>query len=471
MSGTGSFQGVQDTSSASSQKAQPDKDQEVKIKLHHKAVYYFIMFFAHWFGQGRFLDFDGDDDFDPEDVAMVAKDPSVLLKHFTRTKSNLSKAPSTTSKSGSMTTKSQSSGSAPAEPATAAGADDQGAQQADDGNALDRNHDGQVNLLDLLESDVDKVQGLHSQGEEMQVLEAYRSGQQKPVFVAIQSILTFVAWFILAIITDGGDFLNAKAGLASFDEELFDLRVTTDCEDNRFQVWRWFTYQWTHIGISHVAMNTLLLILFGIPLEGVHGSLKLCLMFNIGVLGGACCTFLSDVSSPVVGMSGGDYALMGMTLADLVMNWHQKKFRKPTAFLVITLAALDMLVYNSGSKENTSHSGHFGGYVAGTLIGMVAGHNYAWSGFERKLQVTAFVIGAICFVFCVTWSWAQWPPRTLWTPEDQIGCWIRAVWDPTMYNTNDWVCVRCSDDACINSYASMQYIEEVSADWCNDNPA
>merc|ERR1719277_1272699 len=134
--------------------------------------------------------------------------------------------------------------------------------------------------------------------------------------------------------TDGTDPLTAKAGIDSFKPCWVDLRLSTGCgdalQDQRFQAWRWLTYQWTHVGIMHVLMNVFLNCLLGIPLEGLHGPLRMAVMFNVGVFGGACCYFLSDAHTVVVGCSGGCYALIGMHVADLIMNWAQKKFRWPT---------------------------------------------------------------------------------------------------------------------------------------------
>lgn len=100
------------------------------------------------------------------------------------------------------------------------------------------------------------------------------------------------------------------------------LRLAGDsCEDLRAQVWRWWTYQFTHVGAVHVMMNAALNVVLGIPLELMHGSLRVALMFNIGVVGGAMCYSVNDAHTVVVGCSGGCYALIGTHIADLLMNW------------------------------------------------------------------------------------------------------------------------------------------------------
>merc|ERR1719210_44468 len=71
-------------------------------------------------------------------------------------------------------------------------------------------------------------------------------------------------------------------------------------------------------------MNCLLALIFGISLEGFHGPIRMFIMFNSGVLGGACCYLVSDVHTRVVGMSGGCYALLGMHFGDLIINFHEE---------------------------------------------------------------------------------------------------------------------------------------------------
>ena len=76
----------------------------------------------------------------------------------------------------------------------------------------------------------------------------------------------------------------------------------------------------------------------GVP-EGFHGSRRMFFMFNVGVFGGACCVLVWDVHRPVVGMSAGMYALLGMHAADLILNWGQKKYRKAMMLLLFSVCS------------------------------------------------------------------------------------------------------------------------------------
>jgi len=162
--------------------------------------------------------------------------------------------------------------------------------------------------------------------------------------------------------------------LDSFAPEMTDLRLAgPECQDYRAQVWRWLTYQFTHVGASHVLMNVFLNIVLGIPLEGMHKWWRLAIMFNFGVFGGACCYFVTDAHTPVVGCSGGCYALIGIHIADQVMNWRQKRFRIPVIAMLFLLVGIDVLTYAMSTDDGSkSHAAHVGGAIAGLIIGVLA---------------------------------------------------------------------------------------------------
>lgn len=495
------------------------------------AVCYVILFVSHWFGARRFGGSESNhEDFDPEDVEKFYKDPQIITRNFQRSSSSLSsrskdhkkmRRHGSTDSTGSEASSgsSLSSGSSddsqrssqdqskgmlfnplprnvnPASPPRSDLADAGDGAPGEDfigmpsmppipavisgmveqlDVQLDRNGDGQVDWRDLFESDCAAHAKCGARGEESAVMDAYRAGQAKPWFVLIQALLCFGGWLFFALkanLEEGGDFLTTPAGLISIDPELFDLRATVDCEDLRLQIWRWWTYQWSHVGFNHVLTNTVLLVLFGISLEGVHGSLRMFIMFNVGVFGGASANFVANVHQPIVGMSGGDYALLGMTLADLLVNWRFKKFRKPTLLIVFAVMAVDVALYAAQGEEldGVSQSTHLGGCVAGVLIGLCIGVSYSGTRWHRVLQVTGFVIGAVLVAFTLGWFFTTWPPQTLWDKEEDVHCWRRAVYNPSKGDA-DWSCVTCADEACIQHYTTTaEYIEDVSLEWCVEN--
>jgi len=254
---------------------------------------------------------------------------------------------------------------------------------------------------------------------------------------------------------------NNKAGLDTISPGWSDLRLFGDsCEDLRFQCWRWFTYQFTHFDVSHVTMNCLMNVMLGIPLEGLHGSLRMLVMFNAGVLGGALAYMVHDAHTAVSGMSGGCYALIGMHLADLTINWSQNKFRKPTAALLLVLIGVELLTYGFG-KGSTSHAAHFGGFAAGWLIGLLIGRNLVIKRYEVVLQGLSLVVGIGLILLSSIWMSTKEAPQNVY--EGSGWCWARQVF---LKQSDAWACVRCADRACVDRWSAQEDVRTVSVAAC-----
>ncbi|XP_023386375.1 rhomboid-related protein 3 isoform X6 [Pteropus vampyrus] len=93
----------------------------------------------------------------------------------------------------------------------------------------------------------------------------------------------------------------------------------------RAQAWRYLTYIFMHAGIEHLGLNVVLQLLVGVPLEMVHGATRIGLVYVAGVVAGSLAVSVADMTAPVVGSSGGVYALVSAHLANIVMNWSGMK--------------------------------------------------------------------------------------------------------------------------------------------------
>lgn len=425
---------------------------EEKPKLHPISfcLYYLVLFFAYWFGASRF-DQDGDGDFDAEDVEAYLADKGFIHNNF-------KKAPR--SSKGRNSKRGSKQGNEPVK---------------DSGGGIfsDKNGDGQVGIDDVMAA---RVSG---QAEEDTIMHNLLVKQQLPWFIIFECSVCFFLWLVMSIKASTTDFLELKAGVDSFAEGMTDLRLSTDwghtraagafiCEDNRFQAWRWWTYQWTHVGAMHVLMNVFLNVMLGVPLEGLHGHIRMVLMFNVGVFGGACCYFVNDAHTVVVGCSGGCYSLIGMHFADLIMNWNQKKFRWPTVVFLTLLVSVDIFSYTmSLSAENTSHSAHVGGFIAGTIIGILIGKNLKVKLWEQVLRCMLFFIGFGLVAFCIVWLVMNEAPRNIWEAAEGVDgyCWVRQIYNSTM-DLDAWLCVRCGTDSCVDYWTPMK-ASPVSKTVCN----
>lgn len=433
-------EGNQQTQQEESQQ-QPSKKELSKLAY---AGYYSVLFLAYWFGSSRF-DVDGDGDFDPEDVQAYLQDKGILKKNMRR--------PSKTAMGNTVSTSSAAGGSQPA----AAKAEEGGAKPPAAGGAgfFDRDGDGDVDAEDLIFT---KVEGDAQEDIAMQNL---KSGQIRPWFILGECAVCLLLWIIMAGVKSaeiGGDYFSVKGGLDTFYDRMTDLRFFgNECEDYRVQIWRWMTYQFTHIGVAHVLSNVLLNLALGIPLEGIHGPLRLATMFNVGVFGGACCAMVSDVHTAVVGCSGGCYALLGIHTADLIMNWSEKKFRLPTLLLLGTLVGIDVLAYaGSAGEDNKSHAAHVGGAIAGLLVGVTTCKNMKVLRRERYFVAAAWITGTCLTIFCLAWLFGQPEPLTIWEAMagEDAWCWHGQMLDLDL-TPRAFRCIRCGTLECVEEWQAF----------------
>lgn len=328
-------------------------------------------------------------------------------------------------------------------------------------NALDADADGKIELGDVIGRANVEGPSLESTSKSL------------PIFIVLDTLMVLGPWTVEILLRIGGGgspepITQVTVGLENLFPGETELRTSLDCKDYRAQIWRWFTYQFSHVGINHVLCNSVMNILMGVPLERFHGTWRMILMYNAGVIGGAFCFMLIDNHSGVVGMSGGCYALLGMHLANLVMNWAQMKYRWTQIVLLFLLALMDFINVAAsklpGSKDTSfSHSVHFGGWVAGGVVSIVIGRNLVVKEFERVLMVVVLAVGAVLTTICLIWG-MMWPPRSLL--ESTGWCWARQVSNYKIFGDTDWHCVRCQDLDCVQRWSQQEYITRVSVSHC-----
>jgi len=381
--------------------------------------FYLVLFFAYWFGSTRF-DYDNDGDFDPDDVQRFLEDRHVLKKNYRKKKK----------KGGKQQPKVQ-------EPRP-----DQHPSEGLGTLSAEVEHE----LEDAFAAEISGGKAV-----EDEILH-----QTFPAFIVGQTLLALLFWIVAAIYLSARDdnfdkILKRKAGIDTFSDGWSDLRLTDgNCEDFRGEVWRYFTYQWTHIGVAHILLNCIMNLVLGIPLEGLHGHLRLMLMYNVGVFGGACCYWVGDAHKRVVGMSGGCYSLLGMHVANLLMNWHQMKFRWLTVLFLLIMVTVEAVFYfGTIGNDNSSHVAHLGGLIAGGLISTVVGTNLVVHRWERIVQIVTVGLACCLGLWCVIHLIVNDAPRHI--GEDYGWCFVGQVYDKVRFG-NVWQCVQCASKACIDTW-------------------
>lgn len=395
---------------------------EEEIHIVAYAFYHCLLFIMHWGGSARFSNVKHpDDDFDPENVSHYLKNKKGHPGDDHFFDGNFRQVDPTKLKQWEAKKKAKAEARAQAEVAAADG--EQGGSEL--GAVAPPVHPQEepeeprcrsprrTIRKSIAESVAEAIRisrrvVVAVELEEEEIYENLFVKHIPPKFVIYQCLAVFILWIAGALVSKGsGSFTSRKGGLDMLSPKLYgmtDLRWSNnDCLDLRGEVWRWLSYQFSHVGITHVGMNVILNLVMGIPLEGAMGWWRLCLMYNTGVLGGALWFFALDGHGAVVGCSGGCYALIGIHLADLLMNWDSKKFKKQTVAFLIIMCIVDFTVIMVSHPEGTSHSAHIGGAVMGLVIGVLLCKNKVVEIYERVIEVEVAVAGAGLLIAAFVW--------------------------------------------------------------------
>ncbi|KAM8947858.1 rhomboid-related protein 3 [Pelodytes ibericus] len=182
----------------------------------------------------------------------------------------------------------------------------------------------------------------------------------------------------------------------------------------RVQAWRYLSYMFMHAGIEHLGVNVALQLLVGVPLEMVHGALRIGLLYTAGVLAGSLAVSVADMTAPVVGSSGGVYALVSAHLANIVMNWSGmqcqfKLLRMAFALLCMSLEfgrAVWLRFYPSTYPPcpHPSFVAHLSGVLVGITLGVVILRNYEQRLPDQSLWWIFLCIYILFVTFAILWN-------------------------------------------------------------------
>uniref|UniRef100_A0A914W4H3 Phospholipid-transporting ATPase n=1 Tax=Plectus sambesii TaxID=2011161 RepID=A0A914W4H3_9BILA len=186
----------------------------------------------------------------------------------------------------------------------------------------------------------------------------------------------------------------------------------------RYQVWRYLSYMFIHIGIYHILFNSLTQIIIGIPLELVHKPWRIAIVYLLGVVAGSLAVSVSDPNVFLAGASGGVYALITAHVANLIVNWAEMEFAiiRALAMAILIGADVGVAIYNRYALQEgnkVSYVAHIGGGVAGLLLGIVVLRNFRKKLWERVIWWIALVGFVILFLFTCKYNAVTFLPRFL----------------------------------------------------------
>ncbi|XP_051888975.1 rhomboid-related protein 3 [Pristis pectinata] len=182
----------------------------------------------------------------------------------------------------------------------------------------------------------------------------------------------------------------------------------------RSQVWRYLSYIFMHVGVEHLGFNVTLQLLVGVPLEMVHGALRISFIYLTGALAGSLAASVADMTAPVAGSSGGVYALISAHLANIVMNWSGMRCQFKLIRMGIAMICMSLefgravwLRFHPPTHPSCAHPSfvsHLGGVMVGITLGVVILRNYEQKLHEQSIWWIFVLVYLVFVFFAILWN-------------------------------------------------------------------
>ena len=135
------------------------------------------------------------------------------------------------------------------------------------------------------------------------------------------------------------------------------------------QYWRLFTAIFLHIGIFHMALNSLALFIFGRLVEAIFGSSRFAALYIVAGLGGSATSYLFNSIALAAGASGAIFGVLGaLTAYFYVQRNVMGEMARRNLMSLLVLAGIN-LVFGL-LFPGVDNWAHLGGFVFGAALGL-----------------------------------------------------------------------------------------------------
>ena len=207
--------------------------------------------------------------------------------------------------------------------------------------------------------------------------------QGKPILTYLLMALQVIVFFILEM---KGGSTNTQT-LIEFGAKYNPLILTGDW-------WRFFTPIFLHIGLTHLALNTLSLYFVGIIVERIYGSGRFFVIYFFAGFTGTLLSFLL-VPNISAGASGAIFGLLGALLYFGVS--YRNLFFRTMGWNVIFILLINLVItFSAPAIDSAGHiGGLIGGFLAAAIVGLPNKKKLVWQ--FASLVITAIVTAGLLF--------------------------------------------------------------------------
>ena len=179
----------------------------------------------------------------------------------------------------------------------------------------------------------------------------------------------FVMWALLTI-NLGAWLAVSIVGSTEDPELLLDFGAMFGPLVAQGESWRLLTALFLHVGIPHLAFNSLALFMFGQLVEGLYGHTKFIIIYMVSGLAGSIASYTLSPIGLSVGASGAIFGVLGAFGAYFVAQRHMLgTFAQRNLIAIVFLAAVN-LIYGL-ITPGIDNWAHLGGILGGSCIGFI----------------------------------------------------------------------------------------------------
>jgi|TARA_Y100000991_G_scaffold215370_1_gene205568 membrane associated rhomboid family serine protease len=242
----------------------------------------------------------------------------------------------------------------------------------------------------------------------------------------IPLIIVFCYFFGIIFINDNLDQISP-----SVDNLYFGLiSKYPNCDDNRYQIWRFVSSSLVHFNFSHLFGNLLILFPLLYYFEIFYKSLNMILILIIISFSSNFAFYFSFPYSYIIGCSHLVFGLFGFLLADYFLN---KKYKDNIYLLQIMFSLLalilDLIFYFFKKGKNTGYIVHWAGYISGFLSSLLLLPDIKKKKYILKKRYFGLSIIVSIFLIAIYRLVSVWPPIVndnccylLLTNQNTINC-------------------------------------------------
>ncbi len=194
--------------------------------------------------------------------------------------------------------------------------------------------------------------------------------------------------------------LDAVLGAAGRPRALLDAGAMVPLLVADGEWWRLITAMFLHIGLLHIAFNSLALLVFGQLIEGSLGSGRMLALYLVTGFAASVASF--TFGSPQIAAAGASGAIFGLLGAWLVYNLRRRSLSLARSNIQSALLLIGVNLVFGFTVPGIDNVAHIGGLIAGFAAG------YAVEGVGRGAARTASRLGGLAIIVIASVSVAAW---------------------------------------------------------------